>query len=334
MNEDDQKNIKASSGYYFPVSPLMLFPNSKGDFGVYLKLDGRFVLYAHPEENFTEEHRKRLYQHGVEEIYILTNQRRQYEEYVEANLGNFLQNSELPLRERSRVFYNASISIVKDTFENRLPGSMEREQFDRIVKFVTTGTKFLLQKGSLKSVAALISHDYQTYSHCIHVFVFATALLQTYDIEEEQLFRLGMGAVLHDIGKTLIPKYVLNKKGQLSRDERDVINTHPLKGASLCTKVPLSHDALNCILFHHEKMDGTGYPAGLQSGDLPLAVKVTTVADVYTALTAERPYARARAPFEALTMMRDEMPGHFDVRILRRLVSVLSEAQVMKAEID
>lgn len=334
MNGDTEQTIDASSGCYFPVSPLMLFPNSKSEFGVYLKLDGRFVLYAHPNENFTEEHRKRLYQHGVEEIYVLTNQRRQYEEYVEANLGNFLQNNELPIRERSRVFYNASISIIKDTFENCLPGAMEREQFDRIVKFVTTGTKFLLQNGSLKSVAALISHDYQTYSHCLHVFVFATAILQTYDIDEDQLFRLGMGAILHDIGKTLIPKYVLNKKGKLNKEERDIINTHPLMGAALCTKVPLSHDAINCILFHHEKMDGSGYPAGLQSADLPLAVKAITVADVYTALTAERPYARARAPFEALTMMRDEMPGHFDVRILKRLIAVLSEAQVVTSKMS
>jgi HD-GYP domain-containing protein (c-di-GMP phosphodiesterase class II) len=329
MSEENNQAIEASSGYYFPVSPLMLFPHTRGDFGVYLKLNGRFVLYAHPDENFTEEHRKRLYQHGVEEIYILTNQRREYEKYVEANLGNFLLNDELPVRERSRVFYNASISIIKETFETRLPRAMDRERFDRIMKFVTTGTKFLLQKGSLKNVAALISHDYETYSHCVHVFVFSTAIWQTYDLEESQIFRLGLGAVLHDIGKTAIPKHILNKKGQLSKEERGEIKTHPLKGVGLCTMVPLSQDALNCILFHHEKMDGSGYPLGIQSADLPFAVKVVSAADVYAALTAERPYAGARSPFDALVMMRDEMPGHFDMRILRRLISVLSEAQVV-----
>lgn len=322
--------LEASDGYYFPVSPLMIFPRSKGEFGVYLNINGNYILYAHPDEEFTQEHRSKLYQHGVEEIYIQTRQRDAFERYLQENLGNFLQDDHLPVRERSKVFYNASLDIVQDTFNHRLPSGMDRDSFDKVRKLVELGTNFLLKDGTIKNMATLISHDYQTYSHSVHVFVFSTALLQTFDLPEEVLVQHGLGAMLHDIGKTQIPNYVLNKKGKLNPEERELINTHPLKGVAHCSKMPLSQEAINCILFHHENYDGSGYPARLKGADTSLPVRVVKICDVYAALTVKRPYAPARTPFEALGIMRDEMEGHFDMRLLRRFVMVLSGAEVLR----
>lgn len=323
------KPIEAVDGFYFAVSPLLLFPNTRGRFGVYLRIDGRMVLYAHPDEEFTDQHRRKLYSHGVEEIYIQTKQREAFEQYLQANLGNTLLDDELPMAERSKVFYNASLDIVKDTFDNRMPQPLDRSGFDKIRALVEQGTDFLLKDGSIKSLASLISHDYHTYSHSVHVFVFAAALLQTFDLPENQLVAIGIGAILHDIGKTQIPRYILNKKGKLTKEEREIIMTHSLKGVAVCSLLPLSQDSINCILFHHENFDGTGYPAGLHGDDTALPVRVVKICDVYAALTTERPYAPARSPFTALSIMRDEMPGHFDMRLFRRFVTVLSGANVI-----
>ena len=321
--------IESSGGYYFPISPLMLLPRSKGDFGVYLKIKNRYVLYAHPNEEFSAEHRRKLYENGVEEIYVLTQQRKQFERYVEENLGRFLMDDNLPMRERSRVFYNASLDIIKETFSSRLPGTISEVSTQKIKKFVTMGTKFLMKDKSLKNLASLISHDYQTYSHCVHVFVFTAAILQTYDLSEEQMIQYGLGAILHDIGKTKIPKHILNKKGRLDSDERTLVNTHPTKGVALCSKVSLAQETINCILFHHERFEGEGYPTGICASDLDIGVRAVTASDVYAAMTTNRPYANARKPFEALKIMCDDMNGHFDQDVIKRFIKVLSGAQVI-----
>jgi putative nucleotidyltransferase with HDIG domain len=320
---------KITDGYYFPVSPLLLFPRTKGKFGVYVKIGDHYRLYAHPDEPFSDEQRRKLYENGVTEVFVLGKQRRQFQNYLENHLGGVLNNDNLPMKERSKVFYSVSVSILRDTFDSRLPKTLDAGRFERIFELVAESTRFLMKGGSLKSLAQLISHDYQTYSHCVHVFVFTCALLQTFGVEEDLVAQAGMGAMLHDIGKTVIPKEILNKNGSLSEKECELVKTHPAKGVALCAQMPLSQDAINVMLFHHEKLDGNGYPAGLEGDAIPLAVKCASLADVYDALTSDRPYAKARTPFEALSTIRDDMAEHFDQEVLKRFVMVLSGAEVI-----
>ncbi|KIX15012.1 HD-GYP domain-containing protein [Dethiosulfatarculus sandiegensis] len=326
MNQQLADSVEAA---YFPVSPLMILPETIGEFGVYLKLHGRFVLYAHPMEPFTENHRRRLYENGVEEIFILTKQRGLFNQYMENYLGQFLENEKTPIKERAKVFYKASADILKQTFESRLPANLDRKQYEVLFKYVTLGTNFLSKEDALKSMAPLISHDYQTFSHSVHVFLFATALLQTYNMEQEDLIYAGMGAILHDIGKTKIRKSILNKPGRLTKEEMEEIKTHPLKGVAVCANLPLRGETMNCILFHHERMDGKGYPSGVKGLELPLAVRAVSLADVYDALTTNRPYGTAKPPFEALSMMREEMDGQLDPKMFKRFVLVLSGADIV-----
>ncbi len=145
----------ATDGQFFALSPLFMFPRAKGEFGIYLKLGDHYVLYAHPEETFDQEHRQRLHEYGVENIYVLVKQREAFAQYLEDNLGNFLLDDHLPMPERSRVFYNASLEIVRDTFQARLPTNLAQTQFDRIKKFVSAGTQFLAKDGSLKNLASI-----------------------------------------------------------------------------------------------------------------------------------------------------------------------------------
>lgn len=324
-----QEPYEITDGYYFPVSPLLLFPRTKGKFGVYVRINDQYRLYAHPDEPFSEDQRRKLYENGVTEVYVLGKQRRQFQNYLETHLGGVLDNDNLPMKERSKVFYSVSVSILRDTFDSRLPGTLDKERFERIFDLVTASTRFLMKGGSIKSLAKLISHDYQTYSHCVHVFVFTCAILQTFGMEEETIAQAGVGAMLHDIGKTVIPKEILGKNGSLTIKERELVQTHPAKGVALCTQMPLSQEAINVILFHHEKMDGAGYPAGLEGDAIPLAVKAAALADVYDALTSDRPYAQACTPFEALRTIRDDMTDHFDPEVLKRFVMVLSGAAVI-----
>lgn len=314
---------------YFGISPLLIFPETLGRFNVYLRQQSGYVLYAQSGETFSPKHREKLHEFGVEEVYVQCENKHAFEGYIEENLGRILQDDTLPMAERSRVFYETSSGVVKDVYDNGLPRTLDPKHFERLERMVRQSVNFLTLEHSLKAVASLISHDYRTYTHCLHVFVFASVMLADYGLDEEDLVQLGLGAMLHDLGKSRIPDQILNKPGKLDEDERDIINQHPLMGMAMCTKVPLSQDAINCILFHHERMDGSGYPSALAPHDIPLPVRVISVCDVYDAITSDRPYAKGQSPYEALRIMSDHMRKELDTEVLKRFIQMLSGANLV-----
>ena len=318
-----------SAGEYFSVSPLMIFPTTMGKFSVYLRQGGEYVLYTSAEEVFTERHKRVLYDNGVREVYVQTAQRPHYSRYIEDNLGKILLDDTLPLRERAGLFYSVSSDVMADMFETRLPAGLDSNHFLRVHGLVQQALKFLCLENSLKAMAEFIAHDYKTYSHCVNVFVYTVSVLHTYGFDDETMLRCGIGAMLHDVGKTRIPRLILDKTGKLDPDERRIISRHPTLGLASCTLLPLSQEAMNIILFHHEKMNGSGYPAGLMAPEIPLPVRVVTIADIYDALTTDRPYAKARRPFEVLELMRATMSHDLDMDVFRRFIMVLSGAELV-----
>lgn len=315
--------------FYFAVSPLMIFPKTLGRFRVYIKQAGNYVLYAAENEQFTPRHRQKLHDAGVAEVYIRGEQKPDYDRYVEKHLPQILADSIIPVEERAKVLYTAADAVVREVFETRLPKGIGKREYSRIANLVEKSLKFLAIDESLKRIAALASHDYTVHTHNVQVFVFSTAILQSMKADEYTLVQAGIGALLHDIGKTHIPAEILSKPGPLTPEERAVINTHPAKGLALCQDVPLTQTAAHCILMHHERMDGTGYPGGLPGDLIPLHVRALAVADVYDALTTKRPYADAMQPFQALRLMRDEMSDAFDLDVFKRLIVILSGANMV-----
>lgn len=314
---------------YFPVSPVMLFPEAFGDFSVYLWQGGDFVLYTASGQTFTLRHRQVLHKNGVKEIYIKSSERPQYQRYIERNLGRILQDENTPVEDRSRVFYEASTVVMQEVFDSKLPSNLRAKHFNRITQIVKSSIEFLAADDSLAAVAPFISHDYKTYTHCMHVFIFSVAMFQTYDMSEKDIFECALGALLHDVGKTRIPKGIINKRGSLTQQEREVIKEHPLHGVSMCAHLPMTQNTINCILFHHEKLDGSGYPAGLKGDNIPIPARIISVVDIYDALTSVRPYAEAMPPYEALTLIRHEMQAGVDMNVFKRFVGILSGADIL-----
>ncbi len=311
---------------YFAVSPLMLFTQTHGNFEVYLRQDGEYVLYTRTGERFTAAHKRTLHDLGVREVFVLREQSARYKTYVEENLGTILANEDLPVRERAGIFYDASTQIVRSVFERRLPESMGQEEFARIRKLVLGCASFLSRKDGLRAVGELATHDYKAYRHSINVLVFTMALMQAYDADERLLLSCGLGAILHDVGKTAVPKDILERPVKLSERDKDILRTHPVRGAALCAGMPLPGDVINVILFHHEKLDGTGYPAGVPAGNLPLPVRVVAVADKYENLITGPRWQSGMSPYNAIRALTGRYKGRYDADVIRRLVLVLSGA--------
>lgn len=171
---------------------------------------------------------------------------------------------------------------------------------------------------SLLSVAqTLESRDYYSIGHSERVVTYALMIASTMGLSDEIKNHLESGCWLHDLGKIDIPLKILNKKQPLIKEEYELIKNHPAWGAALARQADLPGPVLDIILHHHERYDGSGYPSGMKGNDIPLPVRIATVADVYVALTSERAY-RTKHPVEKavdiMTLMKGNVfdPGIFD----------------------
>ena len=175
-------------------------------------------------------------------------------------------------------------------------------------------------------VTRLKSKDQTTYVHSLAVSGMMTLLARSLEMDEQTTGILGVAGMLHDIGKLLIPNEILTKPGKLTDQERLVIRNHPEAGCRLLQTYPdLPPVVLDICRLHHEALDGSGYPLGLKQKDLSVPVRLSTVCDVFEALTSVRPYKRPWTSTEALNWMFAR-PHLFDRKMVIRLGSVLADA--------
>jgi putative nucleotidyltransferase with HDIG domain len=162
-------------------------------------------------------------------------------------------------------------------------------------------------------------NDY-TYMHSVAVCALMVALARQLGMNEAQARDAGMAGLLHDIGKMAVPEAILDKPGALTDAEFQVIKSHPVAGHRILSEgrgVPEA--ALDVVLHHHEKIDGSGYPHGLSKDDISPIARMGAVCDVYDAITSHRPYKQGWCPNEALRRMAS-WKGHFDPDVFQAFV--------------
>ncbi len=172
-------------------------------------------------------------------------------------------------------------------------------------------------ESNLLSLAQTIElKDHYTQGHCESVARYALMIGTTLNLDEETLKLLRYGSWLHDCGKIGVPEKILNKRGQLSENEYETIKHHPRWGADVALQAELPSEIVNIILRHHERFDGSGYPSGLEGTDIPHEARIVTIADVYDALTTDRPYREGFDTAKALGIMQKMKGIIFDPDLL------------------
>ncbi|MFO8083781.1 MAG: HD domain-containing phosphohydrolase [Desulfobacterales bacterium] len=244
------------------------------------------------------------------------------------NLEWILNDKTIPVEIRSRVFMDTTTRQIGSIFKNSLP-VLDEDSLESIRHVVGSSLSFLSTPEAIGNIGQFISHDYETFSHSVHVFTYTMMLMKflSPDWEESSLIDVGIGALLHDIGKIHIPGSILKKPDKLNDQEWITIRTHPIQGMRMCTNVSLPQNSLNCILFHHEKYDGSGYPTGMKQEEIPLPVRIITCCDVYDAITSNRPYSNAQTPFEALKIMSNQMKNAFDLNVFKAFIEILAKTR-------
>ena len=178
--------------------------------------------------------------------------------------------------------------------------------------------------GALISLARLKTADDYTYMHSVAVCALMIALAKQLGLDPAQTRSLGIAGLLHDLGKAMMPMDVLNKPGKLTDEEFAIIKTHPEEGYKLLlSSTGADEIALDVVLHHHEKTDGSGYPKRLKDTEISLHAKMGAVCDVYDAITSNRPYKAGWDPAESLRRMAEWANGHFDPTVFQAFVKSL-----------
>lgn len=155
-----------------------------------------------------------------------------------------------------------------------------------------------------------------TYVHCVNVSLIANVFAKWLHLSEEESSILTLGGLLHDIGKLSIPKEILENKSNLTREEFNIMKTHPQKGYDALKSTSVDEKIKNICLMHHERCDGSGYPNGLFAKDIDSFAKIIAICDCYDAMTSPRPYRDSLCPFEVIEFFEYDGLQKFDPQYL------------------
>jgi len=233
-----------------------------------------------------------------------------------------------------------SISVLKETFcdieriasvhkfEKRSIEqytNYEQKYFNSISKIAEDILENVLSnKNVLISLVDIKSMDNYTYSHCVNVAVISIVLGISLNLSKKNLTYLCIGALVHDIGKSFIPKEILQKPGKLTPEEFEIIKSHSRYGYDfLNNSIDLSSYIKLIVLQHHERFDGLGYPNNIMGDKINYLARIVSIADVYDALTSDRPYKRAMCPSDALEYLMSNTGTLFDYDLINTFCKIV-----------
>jgi len=261
---------------------------------------------------------------------------------TEDNLKTLLTYLAATAKEISRGDYRAAGEIFELTKSGKYPpeitelaeafGMMlvmveaREERLERLIEDLRRKTRMLEDSSNALRAAnigvlevlgnAIAKRDHGTSAHNYRVTLYAVNIATVIGCAEKDLRGLIKGSFLHDVGKIGIRDAILLKKGSLTAEEFDIMKHHVQHGSDIIGGYPWLSDCVDIVLYHHEKVDGTGYMSGLKEEEIPLNARIFAIADVFDALTSARPYKPAFSYDEAINIMKKGRGSHFDPEIL------------------
>jgi HD-GYP domain-containing protein (c-di-GMP phosphodiesterase class II) len=172
-------------------------------------------------------------------------------------------------------------------------------------------------------IKSVETKDYYTRGHSERVSRASVLIGRRAGLREDRVVTLRYAGMLHDVGKLGVPTSVLQKAGRLTEDEFDAIQKHPLRGREITKELEFLGEAIEGILYHHERIDGRGYPDGLKGAEIPEFARIIAVADAFDSMTTTRSYRGARSIEDAVTELRNCKGSQFDPIMVEALVEAI-----------
>jgi HD-GYP domain-containing protein (c-di-GMP phosphodiesterase class II) len=183
--------------------------------------------------------------------------------------------------------------------------------------------------GTVKALAAAIDgKDKYTRGHSERVARISVAIGKQMDMPEDELEALRISALLHDIGKIAVDDRILKKTSALTKEEFEIMKTHPVKGYKIMSQIPAMKDFLPGMYMHHEMVNGDGYPQGLKDEEIPLQAKIVSVADTFDAMTIDRPYSKGMVLSDALARIKSFVGTRYDAEVVDALIRGCEQGEI------
>ncbi|MFD1383797.1 HD domain-containing phosphohydrolase [Rhodanobacter aciditrophus] len=239
----------------------------------------------------------------------------------EVGAVDFITKPITPLTTLARVANH--IALSEQDKRNKL---IIKQRTSQLEESLVAAVKMLSEAGTY--------NDEDTGSHMWRMADYCALLARKVGFDAEQVERIRLAAPMHDTGKIGIPDNILKAPRKLTPEEWEVMQQHPTIGAKILgnSQSPLFQMAAEIALAHHERWDGSGYPNGLAGEDIPLTARIVALADVFDALTMERPYKKAWPIKDAYQYIRDNAGSHFDPNLVEMFIVQDEEIRAIKAE--
>lgn len=266
-----------------------------------IPVDGRLLLLA----GFAIKplYIRKLEAFNIEYVYIEEGEFTPIEEFEEEKVYNHAAVTIKNIFTLVREGENTNVSVVRDTVSEILQNVIKNENI-------------MLQLTGIRDI------DNYTFLHSVDVCIYSTIIGKKLGYGEDHLMALGMGAILHDIGKCKIPISILQKPDKLTIREFNEMKLHTVYGCEIIKSIyGLSSKIANIAFQHHEKWDGTGYPFGLKENSIDPLARIVTLADVYDALTSDRVYKRRELPHTAAEYIKKNSGSLFDPFIVEMFIN-------------
>ncbi len=255
--------------------------------------------------------------HGDEDL--APPQKWETEKLVSDELRDAIHSRTLAPEKKARVVYKSTVELMGKLLSDPKAENIRiaKEEIAEIVDLLIS------DDATANYLLRITSHDFYTYTHSVNVGVLSIMLSKVLfkDSDAHDMHELGAGFFLHDIGKVRVDPGIINKPGRLTKEEIQKMRTHPYQGYKILSEAgQLTEECKIIEMQHHEREDGNGYPRRLKGDQIHVYGRLCCIADVYDALTAERSYKPKLTPFEALTVMREEMINHFHRELFEQFV--------------
>ena len=218
-------------------------------------------------------------------------------------------------RARSGIFQESDLELIR-AFSDQAAVAIDNAQLFDDLQAKNRELEEAYQATLEGWVDALDMRDKETEGHTQRVTILTERLARSMGVEGDELIQITRGALLHDIGKMAISDSILLKPGPLTEEERELMKQHPVHAHKMLNRIEFLRPAIDIPHYHHEKWDGTGYPAGLKGEDIPLAARIFPVVDVWDALTSNRPYRKGVPHDEVKARIKADAGTHFDPSVV------------------
>ena len=315
-----------SSEQYHPIDSKVLDKNADLVFNIFCKVqdanEDRYVLYASKEPRYREKVRELLQSpEFTEELFIHEEDLTLYFEHATNSLRDYVLSSDASPEKKMEKVYDLSKDVTRQFFDSNSSSEILRGS-DKVVDLM----EHCLNSNELGffGLTKIMEKDYYTYTHSINVGLLCMSFALKVGMPADEVHELGLGGMLHDVGKSKIPQEIINKKGALTEEEFNLIKSHTENGEVVLNELGCyGEKVIQMVGQHHEKFNGTGYHKGLAGEDISLFARICKLTDVYDALTTRRSYKKPLKTIEALTIMKTKMEKEFDPKLLDSFIRLM-----------